>query len=261
MHAGEGALKQHRHRQLAFPISAAAKLLISSFLIACASQAIAQASPSPSRWQAQYTQIYFDNVETIAPVLGPGFVLDTAGSLTSNPSEVVSGTSASIKGSYSGTGPYAQFLQTLPSIIPFSPGHSYQVTFQYNILTAPNNAFEVGFYSPTGGTQGNFLPQVNFTGAAGATGTATLTSTLGPYTDYYVLWQILGTGAISINNIQVIDLATGAVIATGNAETGPTVGPAYNSTVPPLSQTPHSSFPAAPPSRSATMPPFPLNPR
>jgi uncharacterized protein (TIGR03437 family) len=62
------------------------------------------------------------------------------------------------------------------------------------------------------------------TGAAGTTGTATLTSTLGNFSDYQGLWHIVGTGAISIDNIRITDLATGKVIAFENAEgTGPTL--------------------------------------
>jgi Hypothetical glycosyl hydrolase family 15 len=178
----------------------------------------------PVRYQAQYTRIYFDDFETLAPSLGRGFVLDIAGSLTSSPSEVISG-SESIKGSYSGSGTYTGFLHSDPSIIPLSPNHSYQVTFQYKILTAPDKGFEVLFYSPTGGAAGNFLPSVTITGAAGTTGTATLTNALGPYTDYVARWDIEGTGAISIDNIQLIDTSTGKVIAAENAEgTAPTVG-------------------------------------
>jgi uncharacterized protein (TIGR03437 family) len=200
-------------------------LLIFSVLAFCASRAIAQTSPNPSRWQAQYTQIYFDNVETIGPSLGPGFILDAAGSLTSNPSEVIAG-NESIKGSYFGSGTYTPYLQTDPSIIPLSPNHSYQVTFRYKILTAPSNGFEVLFYSPTGGAAGNFLPSVTVTGPAGATATTTLTNTLGPYSDYQARWDIPGTGAISIDDIQLTDVATGKVIASENAEgTAPTVGP------------------------------------
>ena len=48
---------------------------------------------------------------------GPGFVLESAGSLTSNPAEVVSGT-RSIKGAYFGTNSFTPYLRTDPSILP-----------------------------------------------------------------------------------------------------------------------------------------------
>jgi hypothetical protein len=47
---------------------------------------------------------------------------------------------------------------------------------------------------------------------------ATLKSTLGPYSDYRALWEINGTGAISVDDIQIVDVASGKVIASANAE-------------------------------------------
>src|SRR6202040_911275 len=122
------------------------------------------------------------------------------------PLEVISG-KESIKGSYSGPSKFTPYLRTNASIIPLSPNHSYQVTFQYKILTAPSSGFEVLFYSPTGGAAGNYLPSVSVTGQAGTTGTTTLTNVLGPYSDYQARWTIDGTGAISIDNIQLTDVA------------------------------------------------------
>jgi hypothetical protein len=204
----------------------AVAILVLSFLCIFSGQtALAQSgSLGPVRWDAQSTQIYFDNIDTAGPALGPGFLLDAAGSLTSNPSEVISG-AESIKGSYSGTGSYTRYLETDPSIFPFLPNHSYRVTFQYKILTAPSTEFSVLFFSPTAAGQGNFLPDVTITGAAGTTGTATLTNTLGPFTDYRVYFEVDGTGAIAVDNIQLIDQATGTFIATENAEgTAPNIG-------------------------------------
>ena len=51
------------------------------------------------------------------PSLGRSFQLDPAGSLTSNPNEVVDG-AYSIKGSYSGTNSYTPYLETVPSVLP-----------------------------------------------------------------------------------------------------------------------------------------------
>ena len=177
-----------------------------------------------TRYQAQYTPIYSDNVESVGPVLSPGFEFGSAGSFTANASEVISG-SHSIKGAYSGSGSYTTYLATDSSVIVLSPNHPYRVTFQYKILTAPDKGFEVALYSPTAGAAGSFLPSTVVTGAAGATGTATLTNTLGPYSDYHVYWDVIGIGAISIDNIQITDGVTGALIAAENAETlSPTVG-------------------------------------
>lgn len=189
----------------------------------CASWAQSSSGSPPVRWQAQYTQIYSDNVETTAPTLTPAFSLGSAGSITSSSTEVIAG-NASIKGSYSGSASYSLYLMTNPSTLPLTENHSYQLTFQYKILTAPGNGFFAGFYSPAAGAQGNFLPGSTISGTAGATGTVTLTSTLGNYSDYIALWNITNTGAISVDNIQITDVATGKVIASENAEgTAPTL--------------------------------------
>src|SRR5690348_11339942 len=74
-------------------------------------------SPEAVRWNAQYTQIFSDNIETIAPVLRPVFSLGPAGSLTSNPAEVIAG-NESIKGLYSGSASNSLFLWTNPSVLP-----------------------------------------------------------------------------------------------------------------------------------------------
>jgi hypothetical protein len=127
---------------------------------------------SPVRFQAQYTQLYSDNVETPAPTVGPAFVLGAAGSITSNLSEVIS-ESYSIKGSYFGTDSFTPYLQSVPANLPLSPNQTYQVTFKYRILTTPSQGFEVLFLSPTAGALGDFLPSYTITGSAGDTGTST----------------------------------------------------------------------------------------
>src|SRR5690349_4986325 len=81
-------------------------------------------SQAPIRWQAQYTQIYSDDIETTAPVLSPAFSVSPAGSLTSNPGEVISG-NESIKGSYFGSASNTSFLSTNPAVLPLTPNHSY----------------------------------------------------------------------------------------------------------------------------------------
>src|SRR5437667_7166587 len=103
----------------------------------------------PLRYQTEYTQIYSDDVEAVTPSAPTGFVLETAGSLTSTASEVIMGT-RSIKGAYSGQGTHTPYLRTDPAVLPLSPNRSYRVTFRYRILVAPDKGFEVLFYSPTG---------------------------------------------------------------------------------------------------------------
>ncbi len=52
-----------------------------------------------------------------------------------------------------------------------------------------------------------------------------MTNTLGPYSDYQASWNVIGVGAISIDNIRITDGVTGAVVVSQNANTlSPTVG-------------------------------------
>src|SRR5207237_6796433 len=122
--------------------------------------------------------------------------------------EVITGT-RSIKGSYAGTGSYTSFLRTNPALLSLTGSQMYRVTFKYRILVTPDKGFECLFYSPTGGAAGNFLPSVTVTGQAGATGTATLTNTLGPYSDYEARWNVIGNGAIAIDDIRIEHLPGG----------------------------------------------------
>lgn len=206
------------------PVHRRRKSITRSVLFLYGLLAVAQTNPNPVRWQARYTLMYSDDIETIGPALGPAFTLEPAGSLTSAPSEVISGT-VSIKGTNSGSG-NTTFFQTNSSVLPLSPNHSYTVKFQYKILTAPSTFFYVQFLSYVAAAQSNFLKGATITGAAGDTGTITLSSTLGNYSDYVAFWSggSNNAGAIAIDNIQIIDAATGNVIASENAErTGPTL--------------------------------------
>jgi endo-alpha-1,4-polygalactosaminidase (GH114 family) len=148
-----------------------------------------------------------------APALGPAFNLGPAGSLTTNSGEVISG-AASVKGAYSGSDSYTPYLLTDPSVISFVPGHTYRVTFRYRILSAPSKGFEVLFLSGTAAAQGNFLPSTVVNGPTGSSGSAELTNTLGAYTDYHVRWNIVGTGAIAVDDVVITDMGTGQAVAT-----------------------------------------------
>ncbi|SPE28600.1 hypothetical protein SBA3_1460009 [Candidatus Sulfopaludibacter sp. SbA3] len=62
------------------------------------------------------------------------------------------------------------------------------------------------------------MPSITITGNAGDSGTQTLTNTLGQYSDYEARWNIIGTGAISIDDIQMVNVTTGQTVATEDAE-------------------------------------------
>src|SRR5271157_1401684 len=98
--------------ELRTPVMAGCCLL--AFLLNSIVSAQTGPGSQPTRYQAQYTRIYFDDIESLAPTLGAGFVLDTAGTLTSDPSEVISGR-YSIKGAYFGSSSYTSYLHTDPA--------------------------------------------------------------------------------------------------------------------------------------------------
>jgi hypothetical protein len=145
-----------------------------------------------------------------------GLEIANDGVLTTDPDVVISGES-SILGTHAGDGSYSPYLRTKKSILRFSPESTYTVKFNYRIVAEPDEGFELLFYSPVGGAEGNWLPSLVITGEAGETGSAELTSTLGPYTDYEVPWNIIGTGSIAVDDIEVTD-STGGLFAVENAE-------------------------------------------
>ena len=163
---------------------------------------------------------------TVAParaqvsVLGKGWLLDSAGSLTSAPGEIISGNS-SIRGS----GSSQFFLYTDPTIVPFAASHSYTMTFSYRIIASASGGFGYGFNSSTGiSTVKDFGPSAVISGPTGFSATVSTTFSLHNYTDYQVGFNINGTGAIIIDDIRITDAATGTLVASENAE-GPTLAP------------------------------------
>jgi hypothetical protein len=139
------------------------------------------------------------------------------GLLTVDPSEVISGR-ASIKAVNFGTSGYFPVLTSDPNVIRLSANQTYRLTFKYRIVTAPSKGFDVEFLSGKGIAAGNFLPSLTINGKDGDTGTATLTTKLGPYDDYWVKVGIIATGALVIDDIQLVDTATGQVIASEGGE-------------------------------------------
>src|SRR5579872_5411398 len=155
-------------------------------------------------------------------VLGKGWLLDSAGSITSAPSEVISGKN-SIKGSFSGTdsGFAHSFLWTNPNFIQFVPNATYTITFSYRILTAGSAGFQFGFFSSNAQSQGVFLATSVINNAAGTSSTATLTSNIGAYSDVQVGFKVSGTGTIAVDDIRITNSA-GKLVASENGE-GPTL--------------------------------------
>jgi hypothetical protein len=159
-----------------------------------------------------------------ASVLGKGWLLDSAGSLTSAPAEAIAG-NRSIKGSSSGPddGMAKPFLNTDPTFIRFTPFEKYTITFSYRVVAALSGDFAFGFFSSTAERAGHFLPTAVIAGIPGASGTATLTTTLESYTDVRAGFTVNGVGTILIDDLRITNGA-GQVLVSENAE-GPTIVP------------------------------------
>ena len=140
----------------------------------------------------------------------PGFELGYISRITTAPADVLSG-SASIEARYSGSERYTSIVKTDRRTMPLVAGRTYRATFKYRILTPPSDGFDLTFVSPTAFSQGVFLPNVTLSGAAGETGTATLTVTLAPHDDYELNLSVVGTGAMLVDDFQIEDLDTGTV--------------------------------------------------
>jgi hypothetical protein len=92
------------------------------------------------------------------------------------------------------------------------------------LLSGPYREAPTAFYSPTADAAGNFLPNATIRGNAGDSGTITLTDTLGQRSDYQALWLITETGAVSIDNIQIVNVTTGKTVASENVANMPSIG-------------------------------------
>jgi hypothetical protein len=153
-----------------------------------------------------FTQAYLD-----------GFMLGEVGRIGEAPKKVIGGT-CSVVGSYQGPKQYNWVLESDPSHIQLRAGATYTVRFQYRILSAPDKGFDVLFYSPTGGAKDDWLPSRQFTGSVGEEGELNLASTLGPYNDYRVHWNIVGKGGIAIDSVSLVENAPVILVAKTNFE-------------------------------------------
>lgn len=136
------------------------------------------------------------------------FILTPSSSFSSKRGEVVSGT-YSLKGSWSGDGSYHPYLYTDCTALQLKPGGTYRLTFKYRVLKTPDRGFETIFYSPTAAARDQWLPSCEIAPSAPRSGTAELTVTLYDFNDYEIRWNIIGTGAISIDSIKLEELING----------------------------------------------------
>lgn len=147
--------------------------------------------------------------------LGKGWLLEDAGTITSTPGEVISGKN-SIRGAYFGTLSYSAILSSDPTFVRFPGNQKYTITFNYRVISALSRGLEFGFYSGAGGVNG-LINNPTLPANAAPAGIASGSAVLGAQTDYQVLFKIVGTGAIVIDDIRITD-ASGRLVASEGAE-------------------------------------------
>lgn len=147
----------------------------------------------------------------------PGFEFSHISRITTEAGEVLAG-AASIRASHTGPDRYLPVVKTRRSVLPLTRGRTYRASFRYRILTPPSQGFELTFVSPTAFARGVYVPNLVLRGAAGDSGTATLTATLGQYDDYELTLAVVAAGSILVDDFQITDVATGHV-ATEAVET------------------------------------------
>jgi uncharacterized protein (TIGR03437 family) len=96
----------------------------SGAMLLCAPILTAQTGSNPSRWQAQYTQIYTEGMTIGA---GSGLLLEQGASIVTNPSLAISGTPSVAVSNFGN-------LATDPAVIPLAGNTTYIVEFQYRIV-------------------------------------------------------------------------------------------------------------------------------
>jgi len=87
------------------------------------------------------------------------------------------------------------------------------------LAAEPSTRFDVTLFSSKGFGAGQFVPSIVLDGNIGELRTVSVPLKLGPYDDYAASWAIVGKGAIVADDIRIIDVATGRVIAAENGDT------------------------------------------
>lgn len=109
------------------------RVLIFLLMVSFASWMAAQSAPSPSRWQAQYTQIYFNNVEAGTPSPGPGSA--GAGLRLLNGASVTTDTALAVDGKASIRLTNPAMVSTDPAVVQLLGNTTYILQLKYRVLS------------------------------------------------------------------------------------------------------------------------------
>ncbi|MBZ5677716.1 MAG: hypothetical protein LAP61_26015 [Acidobacteriia bacterium] len=161
---------------------------------------LASAQVQPVRWNAQYTQIYFDDIENGATAFSNG-----GASVVTDPALVLAGhTSIRLKNNGGVT--------TNPGVVPLSGNTTYIVEFKYHILNYGSADLVLGvwLFPPGDGNQQHGIPASNMLKSAPATGTfsaGALTANAAQYV--FSIYSASPDSDVVIDDIRVLRQDTG----------------------------------------------------
>jgi hypothetical protein len=125
----------------------------------------------------------------------------------------------SIVGEHTGSGSFNPYLRTSSSRLPLTPVGHYKVCFDYRIIEAGADGFEVLFLSPTGASKNQWVLPLRINGHTGESGHSCLEAQLLDFSDYEIRWNVISTGVIAIDNVVITDLQSGRILAEEDFET------------------------------------------
>ena len=129
------------------------------------------------------------------------------GEIVSDPEKVVSGGFSAYGKGDSSKSEWCEFLYSDKRKLALKRMATYALTFKYKAVEQPSNE---GFYyflarSNTGGIK-NDEGFTQWSDSTGASATKTVFVTLGNFDDYYFIWGVHGQGALSIDDIKILEM-------------------------------------------------------
>lgn len=154
------------------------------------------------------------------PLVGsvsPRFKLGDHGALTGEPAMVLGGSASLVGTNHDAATRYSQYLKSSVQSYQFTPGGSYDVTFSYRILEEDPDGFETVMFSASGAAENRWVDSLLLRGVAGSSGRASFTFDLHEYSDYELAWNVVSTGSIVIDDIEIRD-GQGFLVASESFE-------------------------------------------
>ncbi|MCX7030678.1 MAG: putative glycoside hydrolase [Spirochaetes bacterium] len=171
--------------------------MIVGFLLLCCLSAFGQLETG---WKLAWSTLLREDFSTLSWATGPQCLIAEGGSIETE--QPLTG-NASLVGRSAGERSYLPCFQTRPEKLPLARKGTYLLTFTYRILEPGDKGFEALFYSPLGGSRNQWVRSTTVNGQAGTRGTARLEATLFDYSDYRVLINVVGKGAIEVDAIRL----------------------------------------------------------